>query len=475
VTRAATLLVPALLLSACAVGPDYKGPPPPPEQAAAVFDRSSVAPVDASAPVADWWKVLGDAQLDQLVVDAFAANKDLAAATANLRAARAVLRERHANFLPSGDGSGGYQRQRLATTTNPFIVDRNTDLFTTGFDAVWEIDLFGRLSRSAQEARALVGQRTAEREGVLVSIAAEVADAYVQLRGAQVRLQVARDNAANQQESFNLTEALDRGGRGTALDIARAGAQLQTTLSSIPPLEADVDVAIARLSVLTGRAPSALRDRLVTPEPLPTLPDITSIGAPADLLRRRPDIRAAERALAGASARIGVATADLFPTVSIGGSASTTALTAGSFLTAPSIAFAIGPQLIWNFLDWPRIRARIAQADAAADGYAAQYEQTVLTALEETENALSRYGKERERARSLAIAAGQAGEAARLANLRYRNGIDNFINVLDAERVKLESDDRLAVSRIETARQFVAVYKALGGGWENAPPPKLTK
>lgn len=470
-------LIAALALAGCAVGPDYGGPPRVETAAGPDFDRATVAGSVNEEPVADWWTQLGDPLLDDLVRRAFANNRDLETARANLRASRAVLRERRQDFLPTGNVNGSYTRQRFSEEGQSFgsipgdakvdIPDR--DFFDVGLDAAWELDVFGRISRRVEAARADAEAVQATRDDLLVSIAAEVAAAYIDLRGAQARLGVAERNAVNQRDSFQLTQVLLQGGRGTRLDVERARAQLETTLATVPPLRAQVDASIHRLGVLTGAGPTGLRPELAPVAPIPEIPDIVTVGDPASLFRRRPDIRRAERELAAATARIGVSTADLFPTVSLTGSAGFQSTDIGNLIQGSAFAFSFGPQLVWNLLDWGRIRARIAQADASADASAARYEQTVLLALEETENALTRYGNERLRLERLDQATRSSSEAARLARLRFDNGVDNFLAVIDAERVALENEDRQVVSRIEVASQLIAIYKALGGGWQVAP------
>ncbi len=459
------------LLTACATGPDYTGPPKLENAASDKFARETIAPVTSAEPIANWWSQLNDAILTDIVSKAFVHNRDLIAAQANLRASRAILRENRQGYLPTGGVSGSYQRQgvseELFSTQQAGVPIADTDFFEAGFDAAWELDIFGRISRSVEADRAEAGANEAARDDLMVSIAAEVASSYVQLRGSQKRLAVATRNARNQENSFQLTETLLRGGRGTRLDVERARAQLETTLASIPPLEAQIDVSIHRLGILTGDGPTGLESVLRPEGAFPQIPEILAVGDPSGLLRRRPDIRRAERELAAATARIGIETADLFPTVSIVGSGGLQSNDIGNLVQGSAFAFSLGPQLVWNLLDWGRIRARIAQADARADASAARYEQTVLLALEETENALSRYGNELRRGRRLDKATVSAKEAARLARLRFRYGVDDFLEVLDSERVTLENEDRLVVSEIETATQLIAIYKALGGGWQN--------
>ncbi|MDX1518572.1 MAG: TolC family protein, partial [Gammaproteobacteria bacterium] len=257
------------------------------------------------------------------------------------------------------------------------------------------------------------------------------------------------------------------GGMGTNLDIVRSQAQLETTLASIPLIETEIMRAMHRLAVLVGKNPVELQTRLAKREPLPDLPELVSIGQPSELLRRRPDIQSAERRLAAATARIGVATADLFPRVSLNGSIGFVATSLSGLGESDFRTTSFGPFLSWPAFDLGRVRARIDAADATADGALAGYEKTVLTALEETENALVRFSRARNRQVHLGVAATASAEAVELARLRYTNGVDSFLNVLDAERQLLDIQDQLAISETETGLALVALYKALGGGWEN--------
>jgi outer membrane protein, multidrug efflux system len=286
---------------------------------------------------------------------------------------------------------------------------------------------------------------------------------------------VARRNADNQRQTLDLTMALLEGGRGTELDTSRAQAQLTSTLATIPPLEAVVKRAIYRLGVLIGQQPTILDAELTAPMPLPSLPTLVALGRPDDLLRRRPDIRVTERNLAAATANIGVATADLFPRVTLTGSLG---IQAGDFLglgQGGSDRFAVGPGIFWAAFDLGRVKARIRAADARTEAALAQYEQRVLLALEETDGALIDFHRQQAR-RELLQASAQASErATSLARLRYQAGIADFLTVLDAERTLLESQDRLADSETLTATSLVAVYKALGGGWEMAAEPTYSK
>jgi multidrug efflux system outer membrane protein len=301
-----------------------------------------------------------------------------------------------------------------------------------------------------------------------------VARTYVELRGAQYRLEVAERNAENQQSTFELTQSLLEGGRGTDLDLARAEAQLQQTLAGLPLLRAQIVGAIHRLGVLVGQPPQSLRGELLEAKPLPELPAGFAIADPAELLRRRPDVQSAERSLAALTARIGVVTAELFPRVTLGGSLGVLATDAGDLLDGASRQTSIGPFLSWAAFDLGRVRRRIDASEAEALAAVAVYERTVLDALEEAESALVAYQAQRERHARLAIAADAGARAAELARVRYRYGADSFLSVLDAERRLLEAQDDVARSATDAGLAYVAVYKSLGGGWQMAVPDLIS-
>jgi multidrug efflux system outer membrane protein len=286
---------------------------------------------------------------------------------------------------------------------------------------------------------------------------------------------VARRNAENQRETLALTIAVLEGGRGTELDTSRAEAQLTSTLAGIPPLETAVKRASYRLGVLIGQQPTALEPELSEPLPLPTLPTLVALGRPEDLLRRRPDIRVTERNLAAATANVGVATADLFPRVTLAGSVALQATSLSGLGGSGSDAFAVGPGIFWAAFDLGRVRARIRAADARTEAALAQYERRVLLALEETENALVDFSRQQARRDSLRASAQASEKAQNLARLRYQFGVADFLTVLDAERTLLEAQDRLADSETLTATALIAVYKALGGGWEFARESAYSK
>ena len=455
----------AVFLSGCAVGPNYK---PPQTSVANSFANAptNVVSLDEGA-LATWWKGLNDARLDRLVDRAITNNHDLRIATANLKQARALRRLTTFDLAPTVQANAGYANSLLskaaALPSTPRDA-REIELYDASFDATWELDLFGRVRRSVQAASAQVGSVEATRFDMLVSVIAEVARNYFELRGVQNQLAVARKNADVQTETLKITQSRLDGGRGTDFDVARSRSLLNLTLSTIPPLEAAIQKTIYRIAVLTGQQPTALITELSTPEPLPSTMPTLPLGDPAALLRRRPDIRAAERSLAAATARIGVATGDLFPRVTFIGSVGFQADTFAGLGKSGGDKWNFGPRITWAALDLGRVQARIKAADARTEAALASYERTVLTALEETEGALVDFGREQSRRQFLQTSAEASQKAADLAHQRYEGGVTDFLSVLDAERTLLEAQDRLASSQTLTATAFVAVYKALGGG-----------
>jgi multidrug efflux system outer membrane protein len=455
----------ATFLSACAVGPNYQAPE---TRAADTFDNAEAATYSGTANVGAFWQTFSDATLERLVTEALAANHDLRIAQTRVREARALRRDAAFDLAPSVNASGGYTKQRTAAITTLPGSPRETELYDAGFDAIWELDFFGRVRRGLEASNAELGAIEAERRDALVSVSAEVTRTYFELRGQQQQLDVARRNVANQTSTLDLANARLDAGSGTEFDTARAQAQLSTTRGTIAPLEAAVARSIHRLSVLLGREPGALRAELAPPAALPPLPGIVPVGNPSDLLRRRPDIRIAERDLAGATARIGVAVADLFPRVSFTGSAGYVATDRNGLGDPGSDAFVLAPGITWAIFDLGHVQARIGASQARRDGALLRYEQTVLQALEETENSLVTHARARDKLVHDEAALKASSTAADLARVRYENGASDFLQVLDAERTLLESEDRLARSRTEAATSLIAVYKSLGGGWETA-------
>jgi multidrug efflux system outer membrane protein len=453
------------LTAGCAAGPSYQPPKTSVPAAFAAGGQTNFTPVEA---VAAWWDEFHDAELNRLVERAVASNLDLRMATANLLEARALRLGARADALPVVAGEASYNNEKYseAALFNAPGAPRTQELYEAGFDAAWELDFFGRVRRNVESSSALVEAAEAGRRDAQVSLVSEVARNYFELRGAQNELAVQRQNASNQTETLQITQSRFEAGGGTELDVARARAQLNNTLAGIPPLESSAAHAIHRLGVLIGGQPEALGDELEVASPLPELPAHIAIGNPESLLRRRPDIRVAERNLAAATANIGVAVSDLFPRVTFNGSIGLQASSFSGLGGPASDTRSFGPSITWAALDLGHVRSAIKAAHARAGAQLAAYEKAVLTSLEETENALGDYGRDQARRDYLEAAVKASRRAAALARERYESGATDFLDVLEAEGVALEAEEELAETQTQTAIALVAVYKSLGGGWE---------
>ena len=457
----------AAVLAACAVGPDYHAPE---TKAAEKFDNMEPN-YSTGQGTAAFWHTFSDSELDKLVTDALASNHDLRIALTRVEEARALRRDAAFDLAPSINASGGYTKTRTSNQGLLTGAARDSEFYDAGFDAFWELDFFGGVRRGLEASKAELGAEEASLQDVQVIVTGEVTRTYFELRGQQLQLNVARRNVANQQSTLELAQARLDAGSGTEFDTARAQAQLSTTLGTIGPLEATVARSIHRLSVLVGREPGALRAELTPTQNLPPLPGIVSVGDPASLLRRRPDIRVAERELASATAQIGVAVADLFPRVTFTGSAGYVAGSSGALGDRGTDAYVLAPGITWGIFDYGHVQARIGAAKWRKEGALLRYEKTVLQALEETEDSLVTHARARDRLVHDEAAVQASTTAAGLARVRYENGASDFLQVLDAERTLLQSEDQLARSRTDAATSLIAVYKALGGGWEGAPHP----
>ncbi|MEN4917792.1 TolC family protein [Achromobacter spanius] len=459
---AAALLT--LLAAGCAVGPDYQQPRPAPvslvspEQALFSSDRLQ----------RDWWKQMQDPQLDRLIDLALVRNADIRIAQARLAESRAVLDEKELDKLPAVTLSGGYERS--LSQANPGAAGRRNlaESYRAGFDATWEVDLFGRLRRAAEGAAARSEAQAADLAQARIVVAAEVARNYFELRGAEQRLAVARANLASQRDSLRVTQAMVSAGRGDEGDLASARAELETVLASVPVQETARRLALYRIAVLAGLRPAELGE-LDAGKPLAPLAARLPIGDAGALLSRRPDVLAAERNLAAANADLGVATADLYPRIDLGGFLGFVALRGADFGTAASRGFSVAAAADWPAFHLPTALARKRGAAARLQGEAARYEQVVLRAVQELESALTEFGQTQQRLANLLQAAEHSGRAAELAALRYREGSAPYLTVLDAQRTLLRAQDAVAVAESESYTRLIALYKALGGGWE-APP-----
>jgi NodT family efflux transporter outer membrane factor (OMF) lipoprotein len=472
----------AALAAGCAAGPDYHAPK---VNTPATWSEANLSPAGATTgavPIVDWWKTFHDPELDSLIARAVAANHDLRIADARLREARALRSGVAWDMGPTINAGAGYTDALQShnslpfrfpkSATNNFTYLYHTDLYDAHFDATWEIDVFGSKRRALQEAYAEYASVEEDRHDALVSVLAEVARNYTEVRDSQQRLAIARDNIAAQQQAVDIARSRFNAGLTSELDARQAEALLATTQSQLPALNTSLKEGVHRLSVLIGREPGALVGELGADAPVPAPPPTVPIGLPSDLLRRRPDVRRAERELAAATANVGVQTAELFPKFTLVGLAGFQSFSAGDWFNPSSKYWSAGATVTWRFLDYGRIRSQIKAAGAEADQSLAAYEKTVLDSFEDVENALVAYANEQQRYRALADAVAANRGALDLANERYTNGLADFLNVVDAERSLYQTQDQLAESQSAVTVDLVALYKALGGGWETPAPLK---
>jgi len=449
-----------LAVTGCAVGPDYKAPQPEPARIA----HAGSSDYDRSRFESAWWHQFEDPTLDALVGQALAENRELRIAFARLRAARSI-RDDDANDRFPTVTAGATAEYGKAQQPGFSEQRSNIERYDLGLDMAWELDLFGRIQRRLEASEAQAEAAEAELYQLQVSLIAELVDAYGQLRGAQLRERIARDNLANQRDSHELTEQLRDAGMGSELDVLRADARLAATEASLPQLQAQQARARNRIATLLGQRADQLAVDL-SPRELPAIAKVLPIGDPGELLRRRPDIRAAERQLAAATATVGVATADLFPRVSLSGFLGFIAGRGSQIGSSAAEAWGAAPSISWAAFDLGSVRARLRGAEADADGALASYEQQVLLALEESENAFSDYARAQERLLSLLRQSTASRAVAQQAEIRYREGTVDFLVLLDAERERLAAEDAQAQAEVELYRGVVALYKALGGGWQ---------
>jgi NodT family efflux transporter outer membrane factor (OMF) lipoprotein len=463
------LLLPALLLSACAVGPNYQRPAPlPPAQVrlTEALENGAVVP----SPLPDqWWRLFKDAELDRLVTQALAKNTDLRAAAANLQRARAVLSEAGAARLPTtGTAAQFTSSQQVIPALSRTVTN---DFFSLGFDASYEADLFGGVSRSVEAARADTAAAQAAVDAARVAVAAETARAYAAACGFGQQADVTRETEALQARTLDLTERRLAAGRGTRAEVDQATVLVEQARAAVPLFEAERRAALYALAVLTGDPPAAILDspaakcRAVpmASEPLPA-------GDGQSLLARRPDVRQAERTLAADTARIGVATAALYPSITLLGSVSLGATRFSNLGSAGSVGYSVGPLISWNFPLNGAARARVAQTRAVAEGSLARFDAAVLNALKEAEQALARAGAAASREEALRRAMTASADAARLSRIRFDYGADSFLQLLESERQRASARAALAQAEAARADAQISVFKALGGGWENPNP-----
>jgi NodT family efflux transporter outer membrane factor (OMF) lipoprotein len=450
------------------VGPDFQ--PPQVAVPANWFGPTSASPAEpAGVDLARWWTVFDDPTLVSLEERAVRSNLDLMQAEARIRQARAARGIAASGLGPGVDATGAFQRSRSPGRTDNWQQGETrgvvSNTYDAGFDAGWELDVFGGIRRNIEAADADLQASVESRRDVLVTLTAEVARNYIELRAFQQRIEIARQNLATQQHSARLTRQRFEGGFVSGLDVANAEAQMAATASQIPLLEAGARQSIYALAVLLGQEPGALVAELSPPSGIPAAPPSTPAGLPSDLLRRRPDIRRAEAEIHAATARIGVVTADLFPRFTISGAAGMRSGDFSSWLTWAQRFWSFGPSVSWRAFDTGRTRSAIEEQEALQEQALIAYQQTVLGALQEVENALIASAKEEERRRSLADAVAANRKAVRLAKTLYTEGQTDFLNVLDAQRSLFLTEETLVLSTSAMSTDLVALYKAVGGGW----------
>ena len=452
----------SLALAACATAPAAPDSSVAPRVEGALLSAES-AGVAATPVPKDWWRLYQSEALDSLVTQALANNRSLAGAAANLEQVRAGLSEARSALLPSTTATAGGQYVR-----DPSFApgDTETDVYSLGFEMAYEVDVFGRVSSSVEAARQDAAAAEAAYRGAALMVAGETARAWIDYCAGNIQLETAESNYGLQEETLSLTRTLFDAGRGIRLDVVQAEAALRRAEADIPSVRAARDAALFRLARLTGQTPAEMSQAVPACESMPQLISLLPTGESAALLARRPDVRQAELQLASAAARVGVATANLYPSVSIGGSVSTASLGGtGDMFRNDGLSFGLGPLISWNFPNVTAARARLKAAEAGVDIALANFDETFLTALEEAEIALTNYAAEKERYAALEASVAASEEAAQLARTRYRIGSDNFLAVLDAERTFIETRTALAQSEAAKASAEINVFMAMGGGW----------
>ncbi|AWH20970.1 efflux transporter outer membrane subunit [Stenotrophomonas sp. ZAC14D2_NAIMI4_6] len=488
-----------LLLAGCMLGPDYVKPElAGAATAQAQLHRAPQAGVQPASPPSQWWRALHDPLLDQLVDEALRNSPDLRAAQAKLLASRALQRQRRAEQLPSVGAAAGYAnikapdslensvrglgeniagvaeangRPQEAAQLRQQFADLNldTELYVAGFDASWELDLFGRRRRAAEQAAAEAEANAAALADAQVQLAAELAQVYLGFRSSRERIALAEDNLRAAEQGLQLTRQRRQRGADSDLQVERAQAQLQQQQAALPPLRAQADEARDVLALMVGREPGALDARLAVDQPLPRLPANVPVDDAGALIQRRPDVRKAERELAASSAQIGQALSAYFPQVTLLGTIGAGA-TSASDLGRDSAATIVAPFLRWSLFDFGVNKARVAQARAGNQARLAAYESSVLAALQDANTALARFGAAREQLQASERAQASAERSLALMTQRRQAGATSQIDLLDVQRQRLQAQDGAAQARLQLLVRYVALQKSLGLGWQEAPP-----
>jgi NodT family efflux transporter outer membrane factor (OMF) lipoprotein len=477
-----TLLASVCALSACTVGPDYAGAPQvaPASAHAPNFVRTpAVGMVSTRAP-SQWWLSLNDPQLNALIDAALVHNPDVHAAQARLREARAQLQHQKANGMPTASFDAAALRVREPNVSSLSSSQGNSgssggssssgggplQLYTAGFDASWEIDLFGGTRRAVEAASAQADAVDADLADTQVSLAAEVAQAYMDLRDEQQRLTLAQRSAELEQQMLTLTQQRRAHGTAADIDVERLTTQVENTRATLTPLDQQVAESLDQLAVLTGQAPGALDQDLSALRPLPALPASVAIGDPASMLQQRPDIRAAERRLASSNAQIGEHKADFFPKVTLFGDLGYTAADPGHLVRKNNFSWIGAPYLQWNILDFGRTLSSVHSAEASRDEADAKYTHAVLGALQDANTSLSRYGHQREHLATLQQVQASADRSNTLMRQRYTAGTSSLIDLLDTQRTQFSAQQNVVAGQAELLKDFVSLQKSLGLGWQ---------
>jgi NodT family efflux transporter outer membrane factor (OMF) lipoprotein len=481
-----------VFLAGCSVGPDYH----PPKTAAPANWSEQLLGGPTNRPVAfvEWWKTFKDPEMDSLIRRAVLGNYDLKLAEGRLSEERATRSGAVWDFGPTVNLNGSYTKQQISkntaltsatapsttsatspTPSNPaqaaaavptVTEPREARLYDTNFDATWELDLFGAKRRTLEANNANVAASEEDRRDVLVTLLGDVARNYIEVRGYQQRIAITRKNIAAQSEGIALSRDRFKAGLTSELDVKQAEALLATTQATLPSLDTSLKQAVHSLGVLLGEPPGALLAELSHARPIPATPGEVPVGLPSDLLRRRPDVRRAERQLGAAVANIGVQTAELFPKISLTGNGGLQSISVSDWLKPSSGYYSIGPTITWRLLDFGRIRAQIKAANARQEQALATYQKAVLTSFQDVENALVAYANEQTRYSALKASVSANRRALEIATELYSKGPNDFLNVLDSERSVLSAEDQLVDSQRTVAENLVTLYKALGGGWE---------
>jgi multidrug efflux system outer membrane protein len=460
-------------LSGCAVGPDFMKPETA-TQPSFLGAGEAGATATSGDVLQQWWSHFGDKTLDSLIADAVRSNVDLRGAISRVNQARAIRREKFLDLFPTVTSDLIYTRTQTPTQTfaggafpssSPYI---ENEYYNVGLDAVWELDIFGRVRRGVESKDAESAASVAQLHDAVRILVAEVARTYIDLRGTQLQVSVSEKNARTQEQVVKVAQALFQGGQSTEFDVVRSRSQHSTTLATIPPLQARAKADMYRLAVLCGKQPQELVPMLQATAPLPSFSGPLTIGDPATLLQRRPDLQAAEHQLHAATAGIGVAKGDLWPKITFSGSLGFQSSDWSGLSGGEAGQYAVTPTLSWAAFNLGRVFARIDQSEAAQQQALAAYEQAVLIALEETEGALVQFTSSKQRRDYLKDSVDQSGKAVAIARTQYENGLVDLLPVLDAQRALLSNQLQLAESEVGLLSSLVSLFKALGGGWNDA-------